>query len=243
MFKNVFRSKRNYDPKVEIWTNVEGLTEISECVPRPAAQVLPHWLKSMSAEKTHNRSAKNIKHCPVIPDFMAQGYIIPMWCDTILRVGDSDKDWSWNTSSDKFLWEIHTDNQMINHIPDHHRDHLVFKAISPWYIKTPEGYSVYQMPLLYHFIKDFNILSGSIRTDVYHEINQQVLVKHNSEIFIPRGTPFAWYIPYERKKYELVVSQEDESKKKMRESSIQKIITKFSGGYNALARESDRKKG
>jgi hypothetical protein len=238
LFKNFFKPTT---PTVEFWTSVSGLSAVPECIPRPAGQLLPQWLKTMPTKNMHERSSKNIKHCPVIPEFLTQGYIVPMWCDTILRVGNSDADWSWNTASDEFRWEIHSDDQLINHIPEHSKDRLVFKAVSPWYVKTPPGYSVYQMPLFYHFNRDFDILPGSIRTDMYYEINQQVMVKHNSEIFIPRGTPFAWYIPYKRNKYELIVSEENEEKKKMHRASILNVLTKFTGGYKSMARELDRK--
>lgn len=238
IFKNIFKPSK---PIVEFWTNVPGLSQIPECVPQPAGQLLPKWLKSISTKNLIDRSAKSIKHCPVIPEFLTQGYIVPMWCDTILKAGSSDQDWSWNTASNEFKWEIHGDNQMINHTPAHFKDQLVFKAVSPWYVKTSPGYSLYQMPLFYHFNKDFNILPGSIRTDMYYEINQQVLVKHNSEIFIPRGTPFAWYIPYKREKFNLTVSEEDEEKKRLRQLSILNVVTKFTGGYKVMAKVHDQK--
>ena len=238
IFKNFLKKKT---PTIEFWTPITGLADIEECRPRPAKYFMPEWLKNIPAANHDDRSLKTIKHCPVIPEFLTQGYIIPMWCDSILKVGNSDNEWSWKTASDEFSWEIHSDEQFINHLPKHEKNNLIFKPICPWYVKTFKGYSVYQLPLLYHFNKDFKILPGSIRSDMYFEINQQVVVKHNSEIFIPRGTPFAWYIPYKRQEYEMTVSEETPDKKKQLRTSRLNVLSKFTGGYKAMAKNFDKK--
>lgn len=239
MFKNIFKKEK---PLVEFWTSVPGLSEVPECVPKPAKHFVPQWLKNMPAFNHHDSSLKTIKHCPVIPEFLTQGYILPMWCDTILRVGNSDQDWGWNTATNQFKWEIHADDQFIDHVPAHEKNNIIFKSVCPWYIKTSPGYSIYQMPLHYHFNKDFTVLPGSLRTDMYHEINQQVVVKHNSEIFIPRGTPLVWYIPYKRETYELSVTEETDEKRRDLEKSRLSVLTKFTGGYKTLAKYFDQQR-
>lgn len=226
-------------PTIEFWTHITGLADIEECKPKPAKYFMPKWLKDIPSSIPIDGSYKTIKNCPVVPEFLMQGYIIPMWCDTILKVGNSSDDWSWKTSSHQFPWEIHGDIQFINHLPTHERNNFVFKALCPWLCKTPKGYSVYQLPLFYHFNKDFKILPGSIRTDMHFDINQQVMVKHNSEIFIPRGTPFAWYIPYKRQKYNMTAFEETLDKKKEREISNLNLSLKFNGAYKTMAKKFD----
>lgn len=230
--KNIFKKK---EPKIEFWSKVQGLADIEECKPKPAKYFFPDWISKVPSKVVSdidpNQTIGTIKRCPVIPEFLSQGYIIPMWCDTILKCGEDSTQWAWKTSDSSFSWTIHPNNQFLDYLPEHMQDKMTFKANCPWVIKTSPGYSVYQFPLLYHFYNNFTILSGSIRTDMYHEINQQVLIKNQSEIFIPRGTPFAWYIPYKREKYTHTVKDADQVANKWITSSSLNITSKFAGAY------------
>jgi hypothetical protein len=86
--------------------------------------------------------------------------------------------------------------------------------------------------MFYHFEKDFSVLPGIIHTDIHHEINQQVLYHgEGREVFIPRGTPLAQYIPFKRLETSVSVSDFTVEDSKMFRSQDLNIRSEYSGNY------------
>lgn len=185
--------------KIQFISTVEGLDKIEECLPKPAKNFIPQWFKDIPTSVGENVTAK---HCPSFPDFFSQGYIIPMWSDTILKYDKESNYFSVVTGSEAFLWETHSNDQFIDYTNSSFigsKANFVFKPICPWRIVTPPGWSVLELPLFYHFNEGWSILPGVIDTDIYTQINQQVLYHGNGkEVKIKRGEPFSLYIPFKR---------------------------------------------
>lgn len=218
-------------------STVEGLESIEECRPRPAKSFLPEWWKDVPSGKT-------VKNCPSFPDFFSQGYIIPMWADTIL-IFDKEKDVNMSIpASSMFQWEYHNNSQFLDYADANFigsKGSYVFKTTCPWRIITPKGWSVLQLPLFYHFNNDFSILPGIIDTDTHHQINQQVLYHGNgNKVEIFRGQPFVLYIPFERKKNQYEVRSMNKKDRKKFSIDDLKIATKFNGAYRAMQRNRDQ---
>jgi hypothetical protein len=229
------------NPKLKLWTSFPELLTVDACRPIPASKVLPDWWKTMPSRVVEPSSMLDrllgtltAKRCPAMPDFMLQGIVIPMWSDTYIRVNGAD----WEVVSaraPKLSWSRHSDEQFINHTPSWVDGKITaaLKAESPWYVKTPPGYSVYQMPLFYNFDTNYTVMPGSIQTDVHHQVNPQLLIhSKQQEVFIPQGTPFMWLIPYQRQDfdYEFVdaASMDDE----LRAADFA-FLSKFSKGYGS----------
>ena len=132
-----------------------------------------------------------------------------------------------------FSFTQHADVQFRDWVPKHVKDNtsMVLKPACPWRIKTPPGWSVWQLPMYYDFNPVFEVLPGIIWSDRHHEINQQMLMKRYGEFFIKRGTPLAMYVPYERNKYTYDVSGPNEQNAKWNNESFLQVRTKFKGGY------------
>ena len=229
MVMKMFGKKEN--PLVKFVTTIEGLDQIDECLPKPSNKFIPQWWKDVPYPK--NDPIGNVKICPSFTDYFSQGFIVPMWTDTLLRLDKENNRWGFSTRLEHFSWEFHPESQALDYVDMSVRDNVVsgvFKANCPWQIITPKGYSVLQIPLFYHFNQDFSVMPGIIDTDIHHQINQQVLFHSDKEeIFIPRGTPFVQYIPFERKKYNGFVGlANDEDKKKMNKDSLN-MLSKFLG--------------
>ena len=222
---------------IEFVSTIPGLSSIEECVPKPAVKFIPTWWKEMKHVPSYHHIdeavAGNVKNCPSFIDYFSQGYILPMWADTILYYDDQTKDWSWRTSDPRFTYSNHNNDQYLdfsNHNFLGFDSYFIFKAHCPWRIITPPGYSTYQIPTFYHFNKDFSVLPGIRDSDTYHQINPQILIHSNKkEIFIPRGTPLAQYIPFKRKQDHGIVR--DASEKDMLEFQKNDLsfTTKFPG--------------
>jgi hypothetical protein len=229
--------------KIQFISTVEGLESIEECLPRPAKHFIPQWFKDIP---NFVEDTTTVKHCPSFPDYFSQGYIVPMWCDVKLK---SDKNgWSWDTPTSLMSWDIHGDKQFLNYTNANFNGvdaQFVFKANCPWRIITPPGWSVLQLPLFYHFNKDWSVLPGVIDTDIHTEINQQVLYHGNGKsIKINVGDPFALYIPFKRSnnlKHEVKYQTIKESKKFNKISLIINQCYAPNGTYRKMQRKRDKK--
>jgi hypothetical protein len=184
-------------PKIEFVSLVEGLESIDECIPKPAKNFIPQWFKDIPS-----REPNTVKSCPSFPDYFSMGYVVPMWTDVVLHYDKTTDQYSWNTPSEMFEFDTHGKNQLIEYVDPNLQGidgQFVFKALCPWQVITPPGWSVLQLPLFYNFNKDFSVLPGVIDTDIHHEINQQILYHGDGKnITIKRGTPLALYIPFKR---------------------------------------------
>jgi hypothetical protein len=228
--------------KIQFISTVEGLETIEECLPRPAKHFIPRWFKDIP-----NDSPISVKVCPSFPDYFSQGYIVPMWSDAILKSDGTA--WNWRTPHSKFAWDIHGNHQFLDYVDAKFNgvnSQFVFKALCPWRIITPPGWSVLQLPLFYHFNQEWSVLPGVIDTDTHHEINQQVLYHANGEdITINAGDPFVLYIPYKRSnnlKHE-VFYQTPKIKKYFDKGDLRfsRVFTP-NGIYRDLQRKRDKKK-
>ena len=227
-------------------SDIKGLNNVPECIPKLTQKFVPNWWKDMPL-KTPNPSPTfdlyennfhTIKACPSYPEYFSQGVIVPMWVDTILSYDDKSGSWKWQTSDSSFKWDIHQPEQLTVHKKPNYQGHeapFVFKAISPWRIITQPGVSVYQFPVFYEFNSDFSVLPGIIRTDQWHQINQQVLFhSKNKEIYIKRGTPFVHYIPFFRTRTELKHRDATSDDVKLFADRDMLVSTKFPGNNEYL---------
>ena len=230
----------NKKDKIQFISTVEGLESIEECLPKPAKHFIPKWFKDIPST-----NPMSVKVCPSFPDYFSQGYILPMWSD--VQIIYNGADWSWRAPTDKFSWNMHTNEQFLDYVQPSFNGNdaqFVFKATCPWKIITPPGWSVFQLPLFYHFNKDYSVLPGIIDTDVHHEINQQVLYHGNGNpVSINLGDPFVLYIPFKRSnklKHE-VFYQTDENKKIFNLGDL-RLLQKFkpNGVYRELQRKRDK---
>jgi hypothetical protein len=229
--------------KIQFISTVEGLESIEECLPKPAKNFIPQWFKNIPSLI---EGVTTVKNCPSFPDYFSQGYILPMWCD--VRLKSDENGWSWDTPTALISWDNHGDKQFLDYTGANFNgvdSQFVFKANCPWRIITPPGWSVLQLPLFYHFNKEWSVLPGVIDTDVHTEINQQVLYHGNGrEILIKRGDPFVLYIPFKRSnkiKHEIRY-QNKEDKKNIIKNDLN-IITAFrpNGNYREMQRKRDKK--
>jgi hypothetical protein len=86
---------------------------------------------------------------------------------------------------------------------------VLLKFTNPWVIETPKGWSVQIKNPANNFSNDILLLEGVVDTDAYYnEINFPYIWsgKEEGEWIIPKGTPLAHVIPFERTKVDLEVS-------------------------------------
>jgi hypothetical protein len=229
-------------PKIEFVSLVEGLESIEECRPKPAKHFIPQWFKDIPS-----KAPSTVKICPSFTDYFSMGYIMPMWTDVKIEYDKETTDYKWSTPDETFILDIHGNNQLIDHVtPNLHgiNGQFVFKTMCPWKIITPKGWSTLQLPLFYNFNKEFSTFPGIVDTDIFHDLNQQILYHGTGEeITIKRGTPFALYVPFKRDGVYLdaeIRDANDQDKKRFTRTDLN-FKTMFTPGiYRKMQRERDR---
>ena len=231
MIKKLFTFwKQSEKPKITWWSTIDGVEKVAPVL--PAKEVVPDWWKRverMIDKRTEDKGT--VRNCPSFPEYITQGFVVPLWCDLYINI-EHDK-FEWKTPEKMFSFTSHADVQFRDWVPKHVKDNtsMVLKPNCPWRIKTPPGWSVWQLPMYYDFNPLFEVLPGIIWSDRHHEINQQMLMKRYGEFTIKRGTPLAMYVPYERNKYTYDVSGPNQENAQWSNESYLHIKTKFRGGY------------
>lgn len=236
----------NEKPYIRFVSKIKGLEKIEECKPKLATKYIPDWFKNIPPD-TSPKGVKTVRICPSFPDFFSSAYVVPMWMDSILNYDKNIDQWNVDCTNELTEWTIHGKPQFLNYTEASvfgNKADFVFKAVSPWYVFTPPGYSVLQLPMFYHFNKEWSVMPGIIDTDIHHEINQQVLYHGDgNDVFIPRGTPFVMYLPYKREDFDLIVRQiDDEEQQAIDLNNLNFKTTHYQGGhYKKLQREQSKK--
>lgn len=246
--------KREKEPLIRFVATTSGLADIEECRPKPAREYRPEWWGTFPGflDTTTNTVFKEkvtARMCPALPEYFSQGYILPMWADTTLWYDREVRGWQWRCGSSEgspYRLEVHSGEQFLDHVPRANflanEMTFIFKFICPWQFITAEGYSVFQMPLFYHFSHQFKVLPGILHTDIHHQVNQQVAYfGDKTEVFIPRGTPIAQYIPFKRIKGEAVIEYPDINTQRRLDHSLLEIMSTFNGSYSKRKKELERK--
>lgn len=237
ILKNLFAPKK---PTVRFWTNYPGLPEIEPIV--KGTQEIPKWMKSMPS-KTSGLGSGIIGHlltaktCPGIVDYFSHAYVLKMWTDVVFTI-EQRENGTYNfgvetPSNGNFKFDSHLREQYQDYIPQEVRDYntWVVKAVSPWKLETPPGYSVLQLPMYYHYNRDFEVLPGVIDTDYHHEMNQQMMFFQPGKYTIKRGTPLCMFIPFKRQEYDLVCEEGTVEDEKNDFRSFLWVASKFGSGY------------
>jgi hypothetical protein len=231
MIKKVFSIfKKEETQKIIWWSTIEGLEKVAPIL--PAKEVIPDWWKIVERYFDDNVESKGtIKNCPSFPEFLSQGYVMPLWCD--LQIDIKHDNFEWKSPDKMFNFSSHGDIQFRDFVPKHIKDNssMVLKAECPWRLKTPKGYSVWQLPMYYHYNPIFEVLPGIIWSDIHHEVNQQMLIKKYGKFLLKRGTPLAVYVPFKREKYKLEIQGPTPENARWSNESYLHVKTKFTGGY------------
>jgi hypothetical protein len=228
--------------KITIVSTIDGLDKLKDLQPQPARELTPDWFKKVPRlfpDQKPYQPGGPVKRCPSFVDWFGTGYVFPMWCDTMLA--NSELEWAWQTSSEAFIWEKHTAQQYMDFIPSSADVNVVYKAINPWQVITPKGWSCIQMPLYYEYNPEWEVLPGIIHTDTHHEINPQVALKGSKdEISILSGTPLFQLIPFKRESYDTEIFSYQNAPKQIMDKIAKvrmRFLTNFTGGYKKNAKD------
>lgn len=217
--------------------------------PIPANKAIPEWYKKMSRSifsKEQNpkqlpaimgpdglgKTGATLKECPPIRDYLCSGYIIPLWTDLLVdRTQESGEQYSWR-DGDRNWVSTHSFEQVKGSVlvDEMKSNRVVCKLNSPWYIKTPPGYSCLFFSPRYHK-KKIDILPGIVDTDVYHEVNFPFMYTGKDSEIIERGEPVVQVLPFKRETWEHEIMTMDSIEVKKSQARLHSFWSK---GYKKL---------
>lgn len=225
------------DNKLKVTSIVPAMLDDDSIMLQPAKNFIPEWFKKTPIEiqgyyHQHKKlpNLRTVKTCPSFTDIFKKGYVVPCPFDIWLNIKENG-DVDWKTPDAAMVIELHANDQFINHVDSNVRK--VFKIAHPFRIVTPKNWSVLQIPMLYHFNKDFYVPYGIIDTDRHHEINQQIFyTSQDNEILIKKSTPLCYLLPFKRTEDLSLDVVTYESVKKTIEKNRFKVFSKFKNGYS-----------
>ena len=208
--------------------------------PRKAKHFIPTWFRSMphyiedAVDSTILSKSKfsTVRRCPSFHEVFNTGFVLVSPCDMFLKI-KKNGEFYWETPDEIYKIDTHNDYQFTNYYPDRSIKG-VFKLIYPYMAITPKGYGCIQLPMLYHNNPDFYVPYGYLETDIYHELNQQIIVTSNNAekgILIKQGTPLNYLIPYKKDKWDIEYLDYAESSEKKFTNTQFHLKGKFSGGF------------
>jgi len=204
-------------------------------IPLPAKRYLPDWYKKLKPLKedlpksggsllSHISKNKSAKKCVPFMDTFTSGYILETWCDLevmekVDEIGNRDFEINWIDMDWVPIQErIQTEGLVV---PEGYYKRKV-SLQTPFFIKTPPGYSVIISQPFNRFDLPFLALTGIVDTDVHPMFpgNFPLFVKKGSNGIIPKGTPLIQILPFKR-----------DSWSSTRDSNLQKegLLSKRSG--------------
>jgi len=235
--------KKNKPLEIYWWTDVEGLAEVCPILRGHEVPPPDYWNKIPKIPDLNVvRDRGTAKNCPAIPDMWNLGYVLPLWCDTKFTFSEGGR-YTIVPSDNRFTFTHHGDSQYKDHLPKRVQDavKMVIKANCPWRVRTPEGYSMMQLPMYYHHDELFEVLPGTIWTDIHHEINQQMVIKKHGEFILKRGHPLAAYIPFRRDNFKTIIEGPNPRNRAWDLESRTRLWTKFRFGYRMSQAEHKKK--
>jgi len=232
---------------IEFITTVPPLVDIAP--PVPASQMIPKWFDMLSndipdfqgpfprvGDWIKEFTGHTIKKCPAVIDYLTEGYIVPLWCDLLVQKHGEKIHWE-NHNIDYGQIEFHNYEQAQTY-PFEEGDHRhPLKFISPWFFKTPPGWSTMFIPPLLERNEHFTLIPGIVETDSFHQINFPGIWHTQGDTILKRGMPFLHVIPFKReKKPKLIVRKSTQDDMDMIRDEQTSLRSKFTGGYREITR-------
>jgi len=236
--------------EIKYTSPIEELLEIPELHPQPARNFVPDWYKRTPAtlNKTEENdgwkykklipSYRTVKTCPSFHDVFAEGLVLVSPCDIHIWLDDDNENAEWKVAitHKRIFIDIHHDKQWLDYY-DGHKVRKVFKLSSPWYFQLPKGYGLRQIPYMYANHEEWVVPYGVVNSDVYSELNPQILFTSKSnEILIKKGEPLCYLVPFKREKSKATLLTGKQRDKLIHRHAVEgyKINNSFRSGYYTL---------
>jgi len=190
-------------------------------IPMPAKNYLPKWYKDLKPDSgfldkekhgllQSSTANKTAKKCVPFMDSFTSGYILETWTDMEIIEKDNDFEIKWLEMDWRPIQERPQTPGLI--VPEGYYQKKI-SLQTPFFIKTPPGYSVMVSQPYNRYDLPFLSLTGIVDTDIHPMFpgNSPLFVKKGSSGIVPKGTPLLQIFPFKRDNWK---SLRDDSIKK-----------------------------
>jgi hypothetical protein len=211
--------------------------------PVPATSYIPKWWKDLEVRTSANLMSKpgdvdaektyvhtTGKRCFPMLDALTSGYILPLWADVEVSYVDENPQLKWLTDRGVFTYWYPEFTEGMEHPED--CVPIAFKFSNQYIIETPPGWScLFTQPHGYPNLP-FRTIPGVVDTDVLKtDVNQPIWLRKGFTGVIPKGTPIAQILPFQRQDWSHeVVTVVEEMKENEHYYNQQKYIKTTAGG-------------
>ena len=159
---------------------------------------MPSWFRS---------SPKGgIRRCAGVQNFLELGIIVPAW--TTFKITPDDFSDSWSISNKNFTDTVHpfgydafpyesTGSCPMTSVRKKEKSFYP-KLVTPYSFITAPGWSCIILGLLHQPNDNYDIVTGIVHTDFYHQINVVLNLKNDKEFQIIHNDPLFQLIPFKR---------------------------------------------
>ncbi|HEY2178969.1 MAG TPA: hypothetical protein VGH15_10335 [Caulobacteraceae bacterium] len=174
--------------------------------PVPAAQGLPDWLRAMPQQafsRLIGGEDDTVKRCPPFLDAMTCGFLIPLFCDLVVKAGEFTWDADLPPGKAGFPRApigFH-DPAQVSGAPLADPGSFILKFHNLWTIEAPRDYALLITHPLNRLDLPFTTLTGLVDCDRYVDAFIHFPAVWRDEAFegvVPKGTPIAQCIPVRR---------------------------------------------
>jgi hypothetical protein len=193
-------------------TRLQYLAERQDLHPK---RLPPGWFADLAPgileDPEHHVTGKSAATCPGMRSLFNLAVVVPLWCDIRLTRGQRideefhphpDGRWIMPTYAPEFFGlEYHAVEQVGPDFPGAYGLEILPKPVSPWLLELPPGWSCLVMPALLHTRRlPFEPIPGIFNSDNWHQTNMPCRFTREPELetSIFAGTPFAYYLPFNR---------------------------------------------
>jgi len=213
---------------------VLGLDEVEVTRPKPSRYFTPEHFKSMPIHYEANDSKlltfdKTAKTCPSFHEIFNEGFVLPAHVDMhFLLDGESMK---WTVADSTYELSGHPSYQYTDFMPNESIK-AVYKIPYPYMAVLPKGYSVRQVPMIYHHNTEWEVAYGTYRGDQVSDIQLQLFIKSDqNEVLIKQGEPLCYFIPFKREKFDMKIDKMNTKYNEIFNASQLKQRGRFKGAY------------
>ena len=169
--------------------------------PKPASHFIPEQYKKLEKLIDGDVNRATVKSCIPFLDSLTSGYIIPFYQDCYIDAKEND--FNLSVSMPRETTEYHSKEQLTEEMSN--GKERAGKFNSEWIVVTPPGYSCLFIAPLNRKEERFEILSGVVDTDTYHNTTNIPFLNNrwNQQTLIKQGEPMVQVIPFKREAWKM----------------------------------------
>lgn len=176
----------------------------------PASKFVPDWWKNLPRGKFDEQTMqymKNMRHCVGVTELFHRGFVIPLWSDVAVQVGQKSSDYGrYEFADNESAIHFHAPAQRGSFASNN--DHLHMKIVSPWIARCDEDVKWLFTGLQYNQsnLFDYVVVNGIADFKFQHSTNINIFLprKENlSVVVFPFGAPLLQVIPLDDREIKL----------------------------------------